>query len=526
MQTTEPKSSTYWQRTSFAPAERATARELIEEYQLCLDHPVVTAILDAVQGHVLILNAQRQVVAANPAILDSLQHDGQPNVVGLRPGEVLSCAHYADGPNGCGTGEHCRTCGAVFAILASQQIDRPANGECRMTMRRDNDLSAVDFSVRATPLVLGGRRMTAFVLHDISALKRREMLERVFLHDISNTVTAMSAWGETLVDGVSDGAAAAIAVFLGRLRDELDAQRALIQAESRRLPVRHVVCSAARLLENLDEIFSGSGLVARKQLEIGTPSGDTEFVSDARLVLRVLVNMVKNALEATERGGIVRVWFEWRRGRPAFFVHNEAVIAPAHQRHIFERSYSTKGEGRGTGTYAMRLLGEDYLRGEVSFSSSRPGGTVFALVLPRDGRATSSIARAGSNVDGNAALTNEKTDVADTVLVVDDEAVHLNLAAMLLRGLGHKVAAFQSPAEALSTFALVPHRFRMAISDRNMPHMDGLRLAKELHAVRPELPVVLCAALGDGVSPADAPSGDVVKVVLKPLTRDQLKDVL
>ena len=241
MQTTEQAPSEHWQATRFAPAERAAARELIEQYQLCLDHPVVTAILDAVQGHVLILNAQRQVVAANPAILDSLQRDGQPNVLGLRPGEVLSCAHYADGPNGCGTGEHCRTCGAVFAILASQQIDRPANGECRLTMRRDKELSAVDFSVRATPLVLGGHRLTAFVLHDISASKRRELLERVFLHDISNTVTAMSAWGETLANGLNDGASVAIVTFLRRLRDELDAQRALIQAESRQLPVRHVV---------------------------------------------------------------------------------------------------------------------------------------------------------------------------------------------------------------------------------------------------------------------------------------------
>jgi CheY-like chemotaxis protein len=526
MPTTEQAPSLHWQATCFAPAERATARELVEEYQLCLDHPVVTAILDAVQGHVLILNPQRQVVAANPAILDSLQHDGQPNVLGLRPGELLSCAHYSDGPNGCGTGEHCRTCGALFAILASQQIDRPANGECRLTMKRDNDFSAVDFSVRATPLVLDGRRLTVFVLHDISATKRREILERVFLHDISNTVTAMSAWGEVLANGVGDGAAVAIVAFLRRLRDELDAQRALVQAESRQLPVRHVVCSAAHVLETLDETFSGSGLVARKQLEISIPSGDTEFVSDARLVLRVLVNMVKNALEATERGGIVRAWFEWRGGRPAFFVHNEAVIPPAHQDHIFERSYSTKGEGRGIGTYAMKLLGENYLRGQVSFSSSPPGGTVFALVLPRDGRAASADAAVRSRDDGATALANEERGVEDAILVVDDEEVHLNLASMLLRGLGHKVAAFQSPNEALSAFASEPQRFRMAIADSHMPHMSGLRLAQELHALRPELPVVLCGALGDGVTSADAPSAEVVKVLLKPLTRDQLHDVL
>jgi CheY-like chemotaxis protein len=207
-------------------------------------------------------------------------------------------------------------------------------------------------------------------------------------------------------------------------------------------------------------------------------------------------------------------------------VHNEAVIAPAHQRHIFERSYSTKGAGRGIGTYAMKLLGENYLRGEVSFSSSRPGGTVFALVLPRDGRAAIAGARVGSNGNGDSASAKEEPGGAGAILVVDDEEVHLNLASTVLRGLGNRVVAFQSAAEALSAFAADPHRFRMAIADRHMPHMNGLRLAKELHALRPELPVVLCAALGDGVTAADAPSSDVVKVLLKPLTPDQLQDVL
>ena len=50
---------------------------------------------------------------------------------------------------------------------------------------------------------------------------------------------------------------------------------------------------------------------------------------------------------------------------------------------IFHRNYTTKeGQGRGLGTYSMKLLGEKVLGGEVDFSTSPGGGIVFSLTLP------------------------------------------------------------------------------------------------------------------------------------------------
>ncbi len=51
---------------------------------------------------------------------------------------------------------------------------------------------------------------------------------------------------------------------------------------------------------------------------------------------------------------------------------------------IFERYFSTKaGDGRGLGTFAMKLLGETLLQGEVTFSTSKRDGTVFRIRHPR-----------------------------------------------------------------------------------------------------------------------------------------------
>jgi signal transduction histidine kinase len=52
------------------------------------------------------------------------------------------------------------------------------------------------------------------------------------------------------------------------------------------------------------------------------------------------------------------------------------------QMQIFQRSFSTKGKGRGIGTYSIKLLTETYLGGKVSFRSEERHGTTFRIDLP------------------------------------------------------------------------------------------------------------------------------------------------
>ena len=79
-------------------------------------------------------------------------------------------------------------------------------------------------------------------------------------------------------------------------------------------------------------------------------------------------------------------------------VHNDGVIPREVQLQIFQRSFSTKGgEGRGVGTYSVRLFTENYLRGRVGFHSIEGSGTTFGLTLPNEfpaGPAAGSIASA------------------------------------------------------------------------------------------------------------------------------------
>ncbi|MEZ4831367.1 MAG: ATP-binding protein [Caldilineaceae bacterium] len=63
-------------------------------------------------------------------------------------------------------------------------------------------------------------------------------------------------------------------------------------------------------------------------------------------------------------------------------MHNQSVIPYVVQLQLFKRSFSTKGNGRGLGTYSMRLLTERYLKGHISFTSTQDDGTTFFVWLP------------------------------------------------------------------------------------------------------------------------------------------------
>jgi sensor histidine kinase regulating citrate/malate metabolism len=52
------------------------------------------------------------------------------------------------------------------------------------------------------------------------------------------------------------------------------------------------------------------------------------------------------------------------------------------QLQLFQRSFSTKGKGRGLGTYSIKLLTENYLKGKVRFETRRESGTTFFIKIP------------------------------------------------------------------------------------------------------------------------------------------------
>jgi sensor histidine kinase regulating citrate/malate metabolism len=94
--------------------------------------------------------------------------------------------------------------------------------------------------------------------------------------------------------------------------------------------------------------------------------------------------MLKNALEATVESGTVNAIVEEEKNRIRYIVKNDYVMPKEIQLQIFQRSFTTKGKGRGTGTYSIKLLGEKYLGGKVGFTSAVRDGTSFWIELLKE----------------------------------------------------------------------------------------------------------------------------------------------
>lgn len=368
--------------TFFAPPERAVQEALSDLARTAVSDPIVQIVLEAVSGYLLLLDDHRQIIAGNDEVIHALGIRQSADMLGYRPGELFHCENAHLGPGGCGTSQKCRRCGAVQTILACQSSREVAEGECSITMEIDGELRATEFHVRCTPLVLAGQPVTAIVLQDISASKRRDVLERIFMHDLRNVLQGLIGYSEVITSGESNVASRMILALSNQLNEEIDGQDCLMRAERGELDVNYDMLDARDILEAVRVVFEQHPASRGKTLRLLCESAETTLISDQRLVRRVLINMVKNAFEAIHTGATVKLRFERVDGDPIFTVWNPGRIAESVASQIFKRSFSThQAAGRGLGTYSMRLLGNQYLGGSVDFSTSEQDGTEFHLRL-------------------------------------------------------------------------------------------------------------------------------------------------
>jgi signal transduction histidine kinase len=166
------------------------------------------------------------------------------------------------------------------------------------------------------------------------------------------------------------------------LIEEIGTHRQLMAAEANELAVEQIVLSPRLLLETVGATCRNLEVARGKVLAIDDGDDELFFISDESLLYRVLVNLAKNALEATAAGGTVTLGCRQDGDRLSFTCHNQGVIPQEIQLQLFHRSFSTKGEGRGIGTYSVKLLTERYLKGEVLFVSQADTGTLFTVTIP------------------------------------------------------------------------------------------------------------------------------------------------
>jgi CheY-like chemotaxis protein len=257
---------------------------------------------------------------------------------------------------------------------------------------------------------------------------------------------------------------------------------------------------------------------------------DMSVLTDPTNIHQVLMNLCTNASFAMqEKGGVLEVSLGDADLDPDFAKQHPDVkpgkfinltvrdsgcgMTPEVAERIFDPFYTTKEMGKGTGMGLSVVHGIVKGHGGTIIVESSPGqGSVFRVFLP--------------------AVEAEETYPADQVqlmitgsariLFVDDEDFQADIGKRMLERLGYRVTTKTSSVEALELFRQSPDEFDLVITDMTMPDMTGDVLARELIALRPDIPIIVCTGYSERINPQIVKEIGIKELAMKPVV---MKDI-
>ena len=156
-----------------------------------------------------------------------------------------------------------------------------------------------------------------------------------------------------------------------------------------------------------------------------------------------------------------------------------AGMPPEVMAHLFEPFFTTKAVGKGTGLGLATVYGIVKQNGGAIRVESAPGqGTAFMLYFPRVE------APPTMPPEAKAKQTFRGTE---TVLLVEDEEMVLNLAHRILKQHGYTVLAARVPEDALQLASRHAAPIDLLVTDVIMPGMNGRELRDRLATIKPGL---------------------------------------
>lgn len=346
-------------------------------------------------------------------------------------------------------------------------------------------------------------------------------------HDLRTPLHAVQGYLD-IADQVADPATSDLIRCATRqtalLRTQIDRLLELAPASQGMEPLPAVPVDVHALLERIAGTLTRISDSGGVRFEFSASPHAPRWTRTDPDALRDLILLLgTNAAKASPAGQVVRIRGEVDDGQLIIDIIDRGEgLPPSLRDDPFSPFHPTAKHDRpqyGTGL-ARAYLTAQRLRGSLEVAETGSAGTTMRIRLPLDA------------VSPNEPTPNEVHPDPEflppwRVLVVDDHDDALEVAQVMLSGMGLEVDTASSGREALVRIAT--HRYDLALVDLDMPEMSGLELAARIHALEAALdhPPLHLVAMTAHVSSSwrqRSLEAGLTSWLPKPLTRRQLRD--
>jgi predicted ATPase/signal transduction histidine kinase len=371
-------------------------------------------------------------------------------------------------------------------------------------------------------------------------LRQAEKMEAVgrlaggIAHDFNNVLAGVFAYGEMLFEETPENSP--LKRYAKNVLTAAARGRALVEqilAYSRSQLGKRAPVDVAHVVAETLELLRGS-LPADIRLKSSASELPLVIIGDATQLHQVVMNLCSNAIQAMSGPGTLRVALDaadliaeraLSHGslRPGRYVRltiqdSGSGMDPATLARIFEPFFTTKEIGRGTGLgLALVYAIVTDAGGAIDVQSALGQGSTFTIYL--------AWTEAAPVAAGGAAAPLPRGN-GERVLLVEDEATLLAMAAEVLARLGYKAVPFSDANAALAAFKAEPRSIDVVITDDVMPGLTGTELASLLRLQRRDLPIILVSGDSGPALTRRALAAGVSELLTKPLRSHQIATTL